>query len=572
MLCRVSSESDLSDHIVFRTCPIRLITQSSSYVFQNSSIPSASLTIEPTKCIWLPERDEMKVLVDKYITDMTHMHHIVHDPSLRALVDETYDSLQQSPKPVVGRILLLLAICGYVTFAWTARDCTRCLFANDAEAHSQSMFWVKAALDTMGYCQRNVHTSIESIQGHVILSFVVCNLEGLNLRSQALISTAIIMARELGLHRLDYRHNATSGQTSRLSGLEAEVGRRIWWYLVGTDWMLARFCGPREGTYTINPQHMVVRKPYNMNDEDLIDGAEPVDRPMEEPTCMSYHLQRVRLAEISRGFTDRNPLAASDPEAVGYDHVLELDAAIDRYMKELPPFFLLGHAALDALPPSDPRRSPGIGIQRYVLNLFVHGQRCKLHLPYLARGTVDPAYTYSRNICLESARFIIKTEHRLQQENVAFAATRLRLTIVLHSVFLASIVLLLDVCLGVETESKDVRRQEMLDAWAILEDAKTQSVAAVRLMEMLKQVMRKHKVPLPPAARYMSSQVAAKAASGEADLPITPGSSTGREVSNDMMPAENISLGQEWNSLDARMEIDEIDWDSLLWGLDAPFI
>ena len=229
----------LSDDIVFRTCPIRLITQSSSYVFQNSKVPSALLSIEPTRCIWLPSRDEAKALVDKYITDLNYLHHITHCPSTRASVDDVYDSLEQQSQLHVGSVALLLAICSDVTYSWTAQDQWRQVFTDVKEANSQAVFWTKAALDVIDHCQRNAHVSLDCIQGHIILSYVICNLEGISMRARALIARATTLSHEMGLHRIDYPHNLPSEQ---LVGLKAEVGRRVWWYLVGTNWHVLLCC------------------------------------------------------------------------------------------------------------------------------------------------------------------------------------------------------------------------------------------------------------------------------------------------------------------------------------------
>ncbi|CAM1509305.1 Fc.00g030440.m01.CDS01 [Cosmosporella sp. VM-42] len=561
------TESVLADNIVFRTCPIRLITRSSSYVFQNSNVPSASLTIEPTKCIWLPERCEAASLIDKYIADLTHVHHVIHGPSLRTFVHDVYDSLQNGTPIPIGYVALLLSVFANVTYSWTAGDYDRKLFLDPAEANAQAIFWVKAGWDALDYCQRCAHSSVESVQAHIILGFVICNFEGLSWRGRTTISKSIVMARELGLHRIDCPHNGPFSQPTRLTGLRAEIGRRVWWYLVGTDWMLARFSGPHEGTYTIQPRHMIVRKPLNINDDDLKEGEEWIEKPMGEPTSMSYFLQRVRLAEVCQAFTERMPLAVVNPEMVNYNDVMELDAAIDRYISEIPPFFVMSRDELMQLPPSDPRRSNSIMIQRHILNLFVYGQRCKLHLPYLARGTIEPAYAYSKDICLESARLVIQTERRLEKEKIAFVSTRLRLTVVLFSVFLASIVLLLDVCMGKDAEDKLVKQREMLDAWRILDAAQAESVPAARLLELLKQVMRKHKVPIPVVK--VPTEVQPRPNSRENVLPLTPRSAG---TSTSMTPLEPAYSAQVWEDPESRMDLDGIDWDSLFWGLEAPFI
>ncbi|KAG9496997.1 hypothetical protein J7337_011786 [Fusarium musae] len=106
---------------------------------------------------------------------------------------------------------------------------------------------------------------------------------------------------------------------------------------------------------------------------------------------MSYFLQRVRLAEVLRNFTDRVPLTnSSNPDVHSYDLVLEVDAAIEQFIQDLPPFLKFNTGDLQQLPATEAHKSPGLIIQRHVMSVFVHGQRCKLHLPYLARGAVEP--------------------------------------------------------------------------------------------------------------------------------------------------------------------------------------
>ncbi|KAF4508292.1 hypothetical protein G6O67_004696 [Ophiocordyceps sinensis] len=69
--------------------------------------------------------------------------------------------------------------------------------------------------------------------------------------------------------------------------IKTEIGRRVWWYLVASDWMLSQFSVPQEGTYTVHTKQMAVKKPRNVHDEDMVDGRDVIDRPLDEPTCVS---------------------------------------------------------------------------------------------------------------------------------------------------------------------------------------------------------------------------------------------------------------------------------------------
>lgn len=331
--------------------------------------------------------------------------------------------------------------------------------------------------------------------------------------------------------------------------------------------MIGRFPGPGEGTYVINPLHMDVRKPLNANDEDLVEGEELVGRPISHPTNMSYFLQRIRLAEVVREFVGKTPLStASNPDKNTYDIVLEMDSTIERFIDELPAFLMMDAQELQKLPMDDTQRKPGIIVQRHIMKIFVHGHRCKLHLPYLARGAVEPAYARSRRVCLESAQLVIQTEHELEGEYTTFNLTRLRLCLILHSVFIASIVLLLDFCLGVDTTEKEQRRRDLVKAWNILEAAKEHSKPTARIQDLLRQVMKKHKVTLPTCK---TSDRCPTRSMGCENLPPTPNSATAM-MSTSTTPNDAPVSAEELSDIGLNMDLDGMDWENLLWGLEAP--
>ncbi|KAG5819794.1 hypothetical protein H9Q74_003987 [Fusarium xylarioides] len=205
------SESVLVDNIVFRICPIRSIAQPSCYIFQNSSVPSGFLSLEPTRCIWLPQRHETKVLIHKYTSAITFMHHIVHTPSLYKFVDEVYDAVEKGTQVPLCSVLLMLAVCTNVTYAWTAVDNNMTpLFSDYTEANNQSFGWLKSTFDVFDASQRRSEIGLELAQGLIIVSFVLLNLEGVSPRARNCFFNSITICRKLGLHRLDHPHNPPS--------------------------------------------------------------------------------------------------------------------------------------------------------------------------------------------------------------------------------------------------------------------------------------------------------------------------------------------------------------------------
>jgi hypothetical protein len=64
-----------------------------------------------------------------------------------------------------------------------------------------------------------------------------------------------------------------------------------------------------EGTYSCHLRRMITKKPLNINNHEIFDGMSHDERPLSQPTSMSFSMQKFRLAEISRKTVDRSPLA-----------------------------------------------------------------------------------------------------------------------------------------------------------------------------------------------------------------------------------------------------------------------
>jgi hypothetical protein len=130
-------------------------------------------------------------------------------------------------------MILLLGIFASSTNSWVQHDSGRGLFANPTEAHDQSNYWIKMIEDLLDVAHRTNSVSIEGVQGLIIVSFVLANLEGLSPRTRSMYNMALQLARELGLHRLDHPSNAHLSSSAK-----TEIGRRVWWYLAASDWFV----------------------------------------------------------------------------------------------------------------------------------------------------------------------------------------------------------------------------------------------------------------------------------------------------------------------------------------------
>jgi hypothetical protein len=200
-----------------------------------SSVPVVSQTAPPTKCIWLPLYEEALVIVEKYIKEITYLHHVAHTPSLRTLVKKLYGDLRESRPVEIGQVSLLLGILASTTTFWTEYDMHNKIFSSTEEANGQSIRWMKLALEMVEYSCYMHTESLEDVQAMIILIFVTTNLVGIASQARYIVNMAISMAKELSLHRIDHPHNYNVDVPPRDSA-RAEISRRVWWYLVATDW------------------------------------------------------------------------------------------------------------------------------------------------------------------------------------------------------------------------------------------------------------------------------------------------------------------------------------------------
>ncbi|KAH8688752.1 hypothetical protein BGW36DRAFT_434046 [Talaromyces proteolyticus] len=587
VLQKVSANEGLLNSIApidisLRVCSIKYISGSPTYTWPADKSQTVQ---EPVRCIWLPRHEEAKLLFEKYVRDITYIHHVIHTPTVRGRLDNIYDDLAREQPVPHGYVALLLSIFASTTFAWTSLDTDAHpeLFDNSEDANAQSYLWIRSCLDLLDRSRRCATRSIEDIQAMIIVFFMLVNLEGITVRYSSLVYQAITMARDLGLHRLDHPNHTSSFGRPKRGSVAEEIGRRLWWYLSATDWMLCRYATPQEGIYSVHPRHTVTRKPWNVNDDDLYDGMpDSIDKPLSEPTETSYFLQRIRLGELCRELSDSMLLNAIPGEPTTYAQVLEVDAKFNRFMAGLPQFFRLER---ESAVESQKKLTAGIIVQRYILNSLLHSHRCKMHLPYLSsKNSVGSQYDYSRKVCLDAARLIIRTERFLEHEDIVFVRTRFHIAGVLPAVFIASIVFLIDICFHNEGGHCDpTRKAELLDACGILEDARTQSPMVAGFLESLNGVVQKHKLSLP-----LLTNLSRSLSSRQSNRPHSS-IECNREEENTETFSDTISRGEasrsglpttasdvempfsDWDAFTADMEIDSLDWNALLSELDSQY-
>jgi hypothetical protein len=224
-MSRSSLDITHGDDIVVRIGRIQTISEAATYAIRLG---------KPVPCVWLPYHAEAKILVDSYIEDLSYIQHVVHQPSLQAAIDAVYRQFDSHGPVNPGRLVLLLSIIASVTHVWVSRansSSEHSLFLSSAQANAQTPLWIRATYNVLNATQDIGAPTLEMIQGIIILSFVVANFEGVSMRYRSLISTALLLSREMKLHQLD-----AALHTSGADAVRIEMCRRVWWYLVATDW------------------------------------------------------------------------------------------------------------------------------------------------------------------------------------------------------------------------------------------------------------------------------------------------------------------------------------------------
>ena len=364
----------------------------------------------------------------------------------------------------------------------------------------------------------------------------------------------------------------------------------------------SRFAWASEGTYQCHPRHMMVRKPLNIDDADLYTASPMVEKPMSQPTSMSYSILRIRLAEISRNIVDRNPALLENSTSTSYNDVMDFDTELQTFINDIPSFFCMDESALIETFHLDPAKAKIIKFQGYMIHTMIYGQRCKLHLPYLTRGYTESKYAYSREMCIKTARLIVQNELK-QRTSGIYLTTRFWSCGLILGVFMASVVLLMDQCANkVHGSSRPLNwTGEVASAFRIVQDARNFSPTAVKLLDSLTQVLRKHHVSPPkvdsqPRAKPEDGSDGGSVSASATELrPVSateesqtswaatasnnPGSSAmNGDSAFDIakrFTSEDFSLsyfGDLEQDLEQSTQLNNFDWESIFMELNSSFL
>lgn len=491
--------ASLCDDCVYEIAPL-------SEISSRSCRPSQRFTIR----VLLPTHSEGLLVFERFKQYVSHYHHITYMPTLESQIKGVYKALAEGQQPDIAHVTLLLTVVATVLYFTKFLDDD---FFPDTQSDDREKTFVlcfRSALDLLDHARRALTVSLELIQSAIILLFLDFNLEGLTQRVRGLLVQAISVARELGMHRLDCLASRGGEHPQTLELMVAtEMQRRMWWHLVATDWMLALAGTPAEGTYTIHPSQHMVNIPRNLDDSSFSMANLHGDLPLSVPTCMSYSLQRIRLAHITRHVVDVMQYSLSEVSEQDYGKVRDLDVELERFIDDLPVFLRVDN---DSVRRSSfiLERYPCFAMQRYIINIGAQTLRCKLHQPFMVRASSREAkvqsgrrryYQDSVDKCMTAAMAIVRINQAIRDDPVQSIPARVKLTGLLHHMFLATMVLVTDlISHPAGQDDREARAPQVKHCIQMLEEAKQHSTAAHKFLDSLMDALKKHQVRFDSAA------------------------------------------------------------------------
>ncbi|MCJ1386083.1 hypothetical protein MMC17_009208 [Xylographa soralifera] len=456
--------------------------------------------------VTFPDYRVAVLLFQSYESNVDHVCRILHIPTVRSLIKTFYLRLNQSEDILPGQAALLLSIFALAAFFYPSSKNSE-VATNEQDSVHLSKVLSKGALDVLDYSRRSTSGTLEDIQACILMSFVTFHLDGFSARGRLLLVAAASIARDLRLHRLDADTEFPAEKMNSVRVMiDREVKRRVFWYIASTDWLLSTISGPQEGMYFIHPNHVNVRLPRDCNDDDVVMGEGDELITGNEPTGMTYFLERVRLAYLCREMNDIVPLEISKLKQMPYEHIITLDKKMVGFISSLPFFFRLDAESRKQTKPLE-AMYPNIPLLRYCITRAAYSRRCKLHQRWMLRQSSDPRYAYSRRACLESARAVIQFDEGLPGYESPWIVMA-RMGIAIHFMHLALVVLVMDLCFNRDEADEAEIKAEVRAALQMFEDTRGASPLLGRFLSSLRDILRKHKVYLTDPMTSTTNQVA----------------------------------------------------------------
>ncbi|PYH89556.1 hypothetical protein BO71DRAFT_336454 [Aspergillus ellipticus CBS 707.79] len=481
---------------------------------------------------FLPTKAETLDLVRYYHRYVHYMYHILVPQRIEEHINGIYRCMDTAAPVDLNHLALIFSILASALYMQLSLQSSA-----DAEACSREFSYL---------------TGAALIQGHYPAS---PTLEGFQ-------ATMVV------LHNLSNWNIPPSVSTLFTIGA-LELKRRLWWDLTTLDWLLGFLTGPQEWTYHLHLDQMNVKKPSNIDDI-AIETHPGVSLPSSTPTDMSFTLERLKLASVCREVVDAISYEQLHGLDISYDKILALDRKFHQIQAEIPAFFRLDPASRRRFAALYEER-PTIAWQGCLLQQGHFSRLCRLHRDFFIRGARDPAYSYSHIICLQSARKVLEIKRIMDGGEPHHTPPNSVVWSVMHHVFMAAVILLLDVCFNWDDILAEKRREEVLEACRMMNKAQESSSLVREGIAAMMAVLRKH------WKSGKQQDDAHPADPGVADTGVLPGTADPATTALSGYPADRTALNKQFEDIWAEfldtgnnLAMETPDWRDLLNELTEP--
>lgn len=183
----------------------------------------------------MPPVSQARILLEHFAVTSHPNCGILHIPSCRKLLEETYGIVKTDGIPLIENLLLLFTVFAGAAFAWSPRLLQQ-LHATRAEAKAAYVEYVHLGMSIVDNTVRPLAPSTTALAAMGNLNFITTHARGLSDNAVALRMKCYGMARTLQIDRLDTSKSREERRRKGCNMIDVELQRRVWWNLIGVDW------------------------------------------------------------------------------------------------------------------------------------------------------------------------------------------------------------------------------------------------------------------------------------------------------------------------------------------------
>ncbi|KAK8069368.1 hypothetical protein PG994_005984 [Apiospora phragmitis] len=186
---------------------------------------------------YLPSKDQSILLPDYFAKSVQPTFGVLHIPSTCDLMEQTYADMLVGKESNADSMLLLFAICAGCALTWTP-ELLETLNVTPTDAKIAFRSYCDLFITLLDALSPPLAPSTVALEALLLVTHLLSNTDSRLDQVYTLQARALWMTRALQIHRLDTTKNRERRRAEGCDQTEVEVQRRIWWYMVSSDWFL----------------------------------------------------------------------------------------------------------------------------------------------------------------------------------------------------------------------------------------------------------------------------------------------------------------------------------------------